>query len=257
MSFKKSLKGFYFILSVTVISLMHLPFAFAKTNSINRMSSHPVISSASVTDWADPFFTTSSATSSKSIYDSLHLDDFGLNRQAFEYAKNGWEKLVDQGRIQKSIMAIADFSQPSNHKRLYVLDMKNYKVLYNTLVSHGKNSGREWASSFSNQPSSFKSSPGFYITGDTYNGGNGFSLRLDGIEQGINDNAFERAIVMHGADYVSESFARSKGYIGRSHGCPAVPLPVAKPIINTLKNGACLFVYAATAQYSSRSSLIS
>jgi hypothetical protein len=153
-------------------------------------------------------------------------------------------------------MAIVDFSQPSSHRRLYILDMKNYKVLFNTLVAHGRNSGKEWASSFSNKPSSYKSSPGFYITGDTYIGSNGFSLRLNGIEKGINDKAFARAIVMHGADYVSESYIAAQGYIGRSQGCPAVPAEEVYPIINTIKNGTCLFVYVPDKHYVSRSPLL-
>ena len=105
------------------------------------------------------------------MYDSLHLDLAGLSQQAFDYAIKGYEKLISQGKLlNQSIIAIVDFSQPSTQKRLYVLDMKNYKVLFNTLVAHGRNSGKEWATYFSNKPSSFKSSPGFYITGQTYIG---------------------------------------------------------------------------------------
>jgi len=252
-----------------MISFLHLPSAYAKTNSENRVFSHPVISTTSLLaaemeysemeyEWLDPFSSSEPASFNTSLYEDLHLDESGLNREAFDYAQKGWEKLLEQGMVHKeSIIAIADFSQPSNQKRLYVIDMENNKVLFNTFVSHGKNSGKEWTSSFSNQPNSYKSSPGFYITGDTYNGSNGYSLRLNGVEKGINDNAFERAIVMHGADYVSQSFAAAKGYIGRSHGCPAVPMPEAKSIINTLKNGACLFLYTPGEDYTSKSSLIS
>ncbi len=162
----------------------------------------------------------------------------GLSREAFDNAKKGWEKLSGEGKLHnQSVIAIVDFSQPSTKKRLYVLDMENYKVLFNTLVAHGRNSGKEWAKYFSNKLSSYKSSPGFYITGQTYSGSNGYSLKLSGIENGINDKAMQRAIVMHGADYVNESFIASRGYIGRSQGCPAVPLKEAKSIINTLKMG--------------------
>jgi L,D-transpeptidase catalytic domain len=167
------------------------------------------------------------------------------------------EKLTEQGKLNNnSILAIADFSLPSTQKRLFVLDLKNYKVLFNTFVAHGKNSGREWANSFSNQPSSLKSSPGFYITHETYNGDNGYSLRLEGIEKGINDNAYEREIVMHGADYVNQSFANAKGYIGRSWGCPAVPVAEAIPIINTIKDGNCLFIYSPDQGYLSHSPVL-
>jgi hypothetical protein len=191
------------------------------------------------------------------VYDSLHLDLSGLSRQAFVYAQKGWEKLMKQGRIiNSSVMAIIDFTQPSDHKRLYVLDMKNYKLLFNTLVAHGRNSGKEWASSFSNKPSSYKSSPGFYITGETYFGSNGYSLKLDGIEKGINDKAAKRAIVMHGANYVDESYVDEQCYIGRSQGCPALPITEANDIIDVLKNGACLFIYPGSKQYVSRSAIL-
>jgi hypothetical protein len=248
---KKRLKGFYLLLSSLFITILHLPFAFAK-HSATKVVAKPVSSAiAAVTD------TTGFTASFKSVYDSLHLDLSGLSREAFKYAQKGWKKLVAQGKIvNESVIAIVDFSQPSSHRRLYVLDMKNYKVLFNTLVAHGRNSGKEWASSFSNKPSSYKSSPGFYITGNTYIGGNGYSLRLEGIERGINDRASDRAIVMHGADYVSESYIAEQGYIGRSQGCPAVPSTDAYPIINTIKNGTCLFVYTPSKQYVSRSALL-
>lgn len=250
---KKTLKGFYLVVSSLFITLLHLPFAFAKPSSANRVVPKPAVSTfMTLTDslqWTSSSF--------KSVYDSLHLDLSGLSRHAFEYAKKGWEKLVEQGKvINESIIAIVDFSQPSSHRRLYVLDMKNYKVLFNTWVAHGRNSGKEWASSFSNKPASYKSSPGFYITGETYIGDNGYSLRLQGMERGINDKAFARAIVMHGAEYVSESYISSQGYIGRSQGCPAVPAREAYPIINTIKNGTCLFVYTPDKRYVTRSGLL-
>ncbi len=195
------------------------------------------------------------APSIKSVYDSLHLSLKGLSQQAFDFAKQGLQKLVEEGKLfNDSIISIVDFSLPSNQKRLFVLDIKNYKVLFNTLVAHGKNTGREVATSFSNQNESFKSSPGFYLTKETYEGKNGYSLKLHGLERGINDNAFERGIVMHGAGYVCDAYVNSQGYIGRSQGCPAVPVAVSRPIINTIKNGTCLFVYHPS--YISRSSVL-
>lgn len=257
---KKALKGFYLVVSSIFITLIHLPFSFAKQNSPNLSKTDAVVETAAPSPAPAPapipllsrgFF------SMKSVYDSLKLDVSGLSRQAYDYALEGWQKLIEQGKIlNQSVMAIVDFSQPSDHKRLYVLDMENYKVLFNTLVAHGRNSGKEWASSFSNKASSYKSSPGFYVTGDTYNGDNGYSLKLTGVEKGINDNAENRAIVMHGADYVDESLINSQGYIGRSLGCPAVPRKDAMDIINTIKSGACLFIYAPTQQYVSHSVLL-
>ncbi len=135
---KKSLKGFYLVVSSLFITLLHLPFAFAKTSSLTGFIPKPAVSPAApVTDTLSLSFT----SSFKSVYDSLHLDLSGLSKQAFQYAQTGWKKLVEQGKvINQSVIAIVDFSQPSSHRRLYVLDMKNYKVLFNTLVAHGKNS---------------------------------------------------------------------------------------------------------------------
>ena len=191
------------------------------------------------------------------MYDSLKLGLAGLNRDAFENALKGWDKLKQEGRLEnESVITIADFSQSSNKKRLYVLDVENYKVLFNTLVAHGRNSGREWATQFSNKLSSFQSSPGFYVTGNTYKGEHGYSLRLEGEEKGINDNAYSRAIVMHGAPYVNEKYIKAKGYIGRSLGCPAIPQKVYKPIIEKIKNGTCLFLYSPSDYYISHSTFL-
>jgi hypothetical protein len=192
------------------------------------------------------------------MYDSLQLGLAGLNRDAFDNALKGWDKLKQEGKLENdAVIAIADFSQSSNKKRLYVLDVENYKVLFNTLVAHGRNSGREWATQFSNRLSSFQSSPGFYVTGNTYFGSNGYSLKLNGMEKGINDKALKRAIVMHGADYVNESYITSQGFIGRSLGCPAVPARQAKSIINTLKGGTCLYIHVPNQGYLSRSPILS
>ena len=254
---KKQLKSLYLILSSLFLTVLHLPLSFAKPVFASRVNDKPAISAAPAPAPAPLPFFDGSLSSLKSVYDSLHLELSGLSKQAFVYAKKGWQKLMEQGRlVNDSVMAIVDFSQPSDHKRLYVLDMKNYRVLFNTLVAHGRNSGKEWASSFSNRAGSFKSSPGFYITHDTYTGNNGYSLRLEGIEKGINDKAYRRAIVMHGASYVDESYIAQQGYIGRSEGCPAIPERDAAVVIDAIKNGACLFVYTPTKTYTSRSNLL-
>ena len=155
--------------------------------------------------------------------------------------------------MNRTILSIVDFSLPSYKKRLFVIDMEHYKVLFNELVAHGRNTGREWATSFSNQSESYKSSPGFYLTRETYEGKNGYSLKLQGLENGINDRAYERGIVMHGAPYVNAALANAQGFIGRSQGCPAVPVQSSRPIINTIKNGTCLFIYHSTPAYLSAS----
>jgi len=234
---KKKLRGFYLVASTFVIAVLNIPFAFAKSAAGTKTSISPT-SEAKKKSSSDPLPTM------KSVYDSLQLSLSGLSKQAYDYAKKGWSRLVEEGKLMNdSIISIVDFSLPSNKKRLFVLDVKNYKVLFNTYVAHGQNTGREWATSFSNQNETHKSSPGFYVTMGTYQGKNGYSLKLNGLERGINDNAYERGIVMHGAEYVNQDIANARGWVGRSHGCPAVPVQLNKPIINTIKNGSCLFIY--------------
>lgn len=178
------------------------------------------------------------------MYDSLKLDRLGLSEKAFDYAIEGYEKLKKDGQLRNSrVITIVDFDQPSYKKRMYVIDVKNYKVLFNTWSAHGKNSGQDVAQHFSNLPESNQSSLGFYVTNDTYYGSKGYSLKLTGLERNLNDKALERAIVLHGADYVSQEFINIQGYIGRSHGCPAVPQQLNKPIIEKIKNGSLLFIY--------------
>lgn len=191
------------------------------------------------------------------LYSELQLGQMGLSRQAFEYAMKGFEYLKQNGGIDNdAVISIVDFSLPSSAKRLFVIDLNNNKILYCTYVAHGHNSGLEYASRFSNKPESNKSSLGFYKTLGTYNGDNGYSLRLEGLEKGINDNANRRDIVIHGAAYVSEGLIRAQGYIGRSQGCPALPEKLHKPIIDKIKNGTCLFIYGKDKNYRNRSRIL-
>lgn len=182
-------------------------------------------------------------------YDQLQLDQYGLNRDVFEYALRGMQKM----NPANPILSIVDLSQPSSSKRLYVIDIANNRLLFNTYVSHGRNSGELHARSFSNKNSSYQSSLGFYQTMGVYQGKHGLSLKLKGMEKGFNDNAYDRAIVVHGADYVCEDFIRRTGRLGRSQGCPAVPNALSKPIINAIKGGSCLFVYSPDKDYLSQS----
>jgi len=197
------------------------------------------------------------ANTGAALYDSLQLGNLGLSEEAFAYGMQGFQRLLSGGRLRNdSVIAIIDYSLPSTRKRLFVIDIRNGKVLFNTLVSHGRNSGKVQATSFSNKPNSYKSSLGFYVTDRTYIGGHGLSLRLQGTEKGINDNAMERAIVMHGADYVNEDLISSQGYIGRSLGCPALPVDVHRKVIETIKNGTCLFLYSPNKNYIARSKML-
>jgi hypothetical protein len=169
----------------------------------------------------------------------------------------GYKLLLEEKCVNRpEVITIIDFSLPSDKERLWVLDLINGKVLFRCLVSHGRNSGELMAEKFSNIPGSNASSPGFYTTGETYTGKHGLSLALDGLEKGINDKARDRAIVIHGADYVSVEFIRKYGRLGRSFGCPAVPEELSKEIIQTIKGGSCLFIYAPETSYTSNSQII-
>jgi hypothetical protein len=191
------------------------------------------------------------------LYDELHLSEKGLTTAAFETALRGFDQLLEKGAIANDrVITIIDFTQPSYKKRMFVIDVESGKLLFNNYVAHGQNTGTAYANRFSNKPESFQSSLGFYLTSKTYVGKNGFSMQLKGLERGINDLAEQRAIVMHGAPYVSESFIRAKGYIGRSHGCPAVPSQLNKPIIENIKNGSLLFIYSNDQKYLRQSQLL-
>jgi hypothetical protein len=209
-----------------------------------------------------PEVTVSSIPSSDSniemVYRSLNANNFELpNLESFKEALKGFYKLKEEGLIQKDILTLVDFSMSSNDKRLWVIDMDTKTILYNSLVAHGKNTGEEYANSFSNSNSSFKSSLGFYVTGETYNGKHGMSLKLDGIEKGINDNARERGVVMHAANYVSNTFIKCNKRLGRSLGCPAIPEESLKEIVNTIKNKTCLFIYHPSRSLKTISALFS
>ena len=183
------------------------------------------------------------------LYNSLNANELSLPRlESFTKALKGFYALQTKGKVKKDILTLVDFSLSSNVKRLWIIDLKTKTVLYNSLVAHGRNTGNEFADSFSNQAESYKSSLGFYATGEVYQGKHGLSLRLDGLELGINDNARARAVVMHGADYVTESFIKNNSRLGRSLGCPAIPMKMTKAIINTIKDKSCLYIYHPSIQ---------
>lgn len=191
------------------------------------------------------------------VYESTDLAQYGLSEKAFQYAWKGYQYLLRKGLIQrKEILSICDFSQSSRKKRLYVIDVEEKKVLVNTYVAHGRNSGGEYARSFSNRPESHKSSLGFYITRDTYMGQHGLSLKIQGVEKGINDRAFSRNIVIHGSDYLGDEFIQANPFNGRSFGCPAVPAQEIGEVIETIKQGSCLFIYHPTKLYIQKSRIL-
>jgi hypothetical protein len=177
-------------------------------------------------------------------YNSLQANHFQLPKEeCFVEALRGFYTLKEKGLIKKDILTLVDFSLSSNAKRLWIIDLSTNEVLLQSLVAHGRNTGEEFANNFSNTPESFKSSLGFYATGEVYNGKHGLSLKLDGLEKGLNNYARKRAVVIHGADYVSESFIKYHKRLGRSQGCPAVPLEFASEIITMIKDKSCLYIY--------------
>lgn len=188
------------------------------------------------------------------FYSQLHDQD--LNFNAFEYGLKGFLKLQDEGKIDNSrFLTIIDMSVSANENRFFVIDVADQKIVNKSKVAHGKNSGLEFANSFSNQISSNQTSLGFYKTGELYNGKHGLSLRLDGLET-ANSNARARAVVIHAADYVSEIFLKKNGRLGRSLGCPALPAKGYQDIVSKIKEGSLLFIYHPTKSYLNSSKLI-
>lgn len=230
---------FFFAFSSSLIFFQ----LFIAENAVGKTGSSPTENYISFDD-------TSHISDVDLLFDSLRLGRLGLGRRAYDYAMLGFNVLKAKGKLKNDkILSIIDFSLPSSKKRLFVIDLKNYKLLYVTYTAHGKNSGLEKALYFSNDPESNKSSVGFYTTMGIYTGLHGYSLRLEGQEVGFNNKALERDIVMHGAEYVDESIIRSQGYLGRSLGCPAISPAIYKQLISKIKNGTCLFVYGNDNKY--------
>jgi hypothetical protein len=208
---------------------------------------------ADVVTASSKVFTDSSLTATDAaalLYKNSKLEYYHLSEEAFTNAWKGYQYLLNKKMISRaSYLTICDYSQSSRQKRLYILDIATQKLLINTYVAHGKNSGAEYATSFSNTVESLQSSLGFYITSNTYIGKHGLSLRINGVDPGFNNKALERTIVIHGAAYVNEARVRGGMYMGRSWGCPAVPENESEKIITTIKNGTCLFIYHPSRNY--------
>lgn len=182
-----------------------------------------------------------------SILSLIHSSSVFANQskpspEVLKLAQAAYDCAIASGVAKPQTLTVIDYSIPSNMERMWVLDMENNRTLFHTLVAHGKGSGEVKPTKFSNQPNSRATSLGLFKTAGTYQGSNGYSLRLIGLEPGYNDKAESRAVVMHGAPYVNQNIAKS-GRIGRSWGCPAVPQQLAQPIINTIKGGNLVFAY--------------
>jgi hypothetical protein len=247
-------------LAFALIALLVFSFAVTAFSKAGKTETTdlPVTAVASMVAAEEPVSAVVSPSDKlMSLYTTLSLDELKMNKTAFELALKGYLKLLESGKVKNDLLTIVDFSQPSTSKRMYIIDMQEGKLLKHTHVAHGRNTGALMAKNFSNIPESYQSSLGFYLTSETYHGKHGLSLRLDGMEKKINDNARARAIVVHGADYANESFYKSTGYLGRSFGCPAVPTKDAKVVINTIKNGSVMFLYSPDKNYVKLSSFAS
>lgn len=230
-------------LSVCVLSSLYHLSATASQSSANESAATTVTASKAVTSDVDGYIA--------SVYNSI---DFGkgdqLAPEVFNKAMRGYLNLKQAGKLQgREILSIVDFTKSSTSNRLWIIDLKQNKVLYNTYVAHGQGSGMEYATAFSNEDNSHQSSLGFYVTGEVYVGQHGNSLRLNGMDNGFNSAALQRGVVVHAADYVSKETISGQGRLGRSWGCPAVNPKLAPAIINTLKNGTCMFLYYPQQQY--------
>lgn len=172
-----------------------------------------------------------------------------INPAVFATALDAAESAMAHGQVwDPGTLTIIDFTRPSTQKRMWVYDLRARSLLFDELVSHGRGSGLAMATSFSNDADSHMSSLGLFRTAEAYVGKNGYSLRLDGLERGVNDNARARAIVVHGAPYVNAAMATANGYLGRSYGCPAVRPEIARPLIDAIKEGGLLFAYGGHAR---------
>lgn len=186
-------------------------------------------------------------------FDRMDLRGTGLKLSVYRKALIGYQNMKHNKHLSpnKSVLTIVDFTKSSKHKRLWVIDLKTKKLLFHSLVAHGQGSGGDMAVAFSNNPNSYQSSVGFYVTAQTYQGKHGLSLKLAGQDAGYNTNAMKRAIVVHGADYVSKDFIKRQGRLGRSQGCPALPTDLNEKIINIIKDRTCLYIEGGLDSYSS------
>jgi hypothetical protein len=201
-------------------------------------------------------FSTSPVVYSSETSDLVRLGDEDPSLgKAVSLALQGYDYFEKESQLTKTLI-IVDFSKPSNEQRFYVFDLKNGSLMFQKHVAHGKNSGVLFAENFSNQHQSNSSSLGFFRTAETYTGKHGLSLRLDGLEQGINHNARMRAVVIHSADYANHHFIEKHGRLGRSFGCPTLPDEHYLEIIETIKEGSLLFIYHPNENYLKQSKVV-
>lgn len=229
--------------------------AVPATASLDRMAAAEVEPGVVTAETADE-----SSTESSSVFDATAWTDAqigAVKTQVFALALQAAAAAVERGDAKPSTLTVIDFSRPSTEKRLWVYDLRSRAMLFEELVSHGRNSGMNLATAFSNVAESNMSSLGLYRTAEAYIGKHGYSLRLDGLDRGFNDRARDRAIVIHGADYVSEAITKAQGRLGRSLGCPAVRPAVSRELIDAVKGGGLVFAYYPDPQWLQTSAYVS
>ncbi|WP_373056582.1 murein L,D-transpeptidase catalytic domain family protein [Zunongwangia sp. H14] len=242
---------------LTVVAVLCFSFAFSAKDKLNEEENRNDSRSVLVVDALSKKASVGFEEKVSNTYNAFIENNANMPAPGvFEEGMKGYYKLEKEGLVNKKILTIIDFDLSSKEKRMWILDMKNQKVLFNTFTSHGKNTGGEFARNFSNTPNSLQSSLGFYVTGETYYGKNGLSLFIDGKEKRFNSNARKRYVVIHGADYATPAFIQKYGRLGRSYGCPAVPNNLAKDLINTIKGESVVYIHKNSKNYQEKSSYL-
>ncbi len=223
-------------LTITMQVLTFLPYQFRWLLTLVMLFSHSIAAALAVTSAANTIHITQQVI-------QLEQQDPNLNHDALTHALTAYYQARVQSLDDKGILTLIDFQKPSAQKRLWVIDVAKQKIILNTLVSHAKNSGNNYATHFSNQRNARQSSLGLYVTKYSYQGKHGASLRLHGLNPGLNNNAYQRAIVIHPAAYVSNQFIKAYGRLGRSWGCFALNPMITNKVINLIKDGTLLYAY--------------
>ncbi|MBZ9728437.1 murein L,D-transpeptidase catalytic domain family protein [Salegentibacter sp. JZCK2] len=241
---------------LTVFAVLTFSFAFTTTDNLDSR-----INNSELEAIASPMSEENTKTSFEikvaDLYSEFSTNNISIPAMpVFEKAMKGYDQLEGKGKVGKKILTVIDFGLSSTKKRMWIMNMETKEVLFNTYVSHGKNTGGEFATKFSNTVNSLQSSLGFYVTAETYYGKNGLSLFIDGMEKGFNSNARKRYVVIHGADYAEPNFIDRLGRLGRSYGCPAVPNTIAKDVIETIKEESVVYIHKNNKNYLNNSPLL-
>jgi len=241
---------------LTVFAVLTFSFAFTTTDNLDSRIDNSELEAIASTI-PDKNTNTSFETKVATLYSEFSTNNASIPAMpVFEKAMKGYEQLEEKGKVGKKILTVVDFGLSSTKKRMWIMNMDTKEVLFHTYVSHGKNTGGEFATKFSNTVNSLQSSLGFYVSAETYYGKNGLSLFIDGMEKGFNNNARKRYVVIHGADYAEPNFISRIGRLGRSYGCPAVPNTIAKDVIDTIKDESVVYIHKNNKDYLNNSPLL-